>query len=94
MSAWVSDAQFRCIESGLRILSAYTRAEGDVESALAQAVESERDLGRAAVGLATVSRLLAIELAAASGRSERAVVDDLESMVRMLQSAEPRHKSS
>lgn len=84
---WVSDAQFRSIGTGLRVLSSWTHADGAPEDALAAAVRSEHDTNAVAVGLATVARLLAIELAAASGRSERAVIDELSALIRRLQEA-------
>ncbi|MEE4021696.1 hypothetical protein V1Y59_01290 [Gordonia sp. PKS22-38] len=74
----------------MRILTTWSHAEYDSEEALARAVRDQRDPDEAAVGLATVSRLLAIELAAASGRSERAVIGDLEAMIRSLQGPRPR----
>ncbi|WP_439030813.1 hypothetical protein [Gordonia terrae] len=85
--SWVSDAQFRSIGTGLRILSSWTHADDAPEEALARAVGSERDTNAAAVGLATVARLLAIELAAASGRSERTVIDELSALIGRLQDA-------
>ena len=43
---WVSDAQYRCIRAGLRVLSAWTRSTRDPEAALARAVRYEPDGGQ------------------------------------------------
>jgi hypothetical protein len=46
---------------------------------------SKQDQADVAVGLATVSRLLAIELAAATGSTEPAVFERLDALVHRLQ---------
>ncbi len=84
---WVSDAQYRCIRSGLRVLSAWTRSTRDPEAALARAVRYEPDGGQVVVGLATVARLLAMELAAATGVTEREVLERTGVTVEQLQYA-------
>ena len=84
---WESDAQYRCIRAGLRVLSAWTRSTRDPEAALARALRYEHDGGQVVIGLATVSRLLAMELAAATGVSEQDVLERTGATVERLQYA-------
>ncbi|MFT3862297.1 hypothetical protein [Micropruina sp.] len=84
---WVSDAQYRCIRAGLRVLSAWTRPSRDPEAALSRALRYEPDGGQVTVGLATIARLLAMELAAATGRTEREVLEETGATVERLQYA-------
>lgn len=84
---WVSEAQYRCIRSGLRVLSAWLRPSDDPEAALSRALGYEPDGGQVLVGLATIARLLAMELAAATGRTEREVLERTGSTVERLQYA-------
>ncbi|WP_448262403.1 hypothetical protein [Microbacterium aurum] len=76
-SSWVSDAQFRSVHAGLRVVSAWADADQEPEAALDGALRHEPDAADVVVGLATVSRLLAIELAAATGSTEGAVLEGL-----------------
>ncbi|MFT4296173.1 MAG: hypothetical protein QM582_12260 [Micropruina sp.] len=82
---WVSDAQYRCIRAGLRVLSAWTRPSRDPDAALGRALRYEPDGGQVVVGLATVARLLAMELAAATGRTEQEVLTRTGATVERLQ---------
>lgn len=83
--SWVSAAQFRSIQAGLRVVEAWVDAEREPESALDGALRREADLGDVVVGLATVSRLLAIELAAETGVTEGAVLARLGGLVDRMQ---------
>lgn len=69
------------------MLSAWTRSARDPEAALGRALRYEPDGGQVVVGLATVARLLAMELAAATGRSEREVLEGTGATVERLQYA-------
>lgn len=82
---WVSPLQYRGIRAGLRVVDAWARAERDPEDALDRALGREDDPAGVVVGLATVTRLLAIELAVATGRSEAAVLDGLAATIGRLQ---------
>lgn len=82
---WVSPAQFRAIEAGLRVIEQWSRAEQEAEAALSRALRAEPDPADMVIGLASVTRLLAIELAVATDRSERQVLRGLEARVRQLQ---------
>lgn len=86
-AAWVSDAQYRSVRAGLRVLRAWTRPGRDPEAALARALRYEPDGGQVVVGLATVARLLAMELAAATGVREREVLERVGATVERLQYA-------
>ncbi|MFD5213338.1 hypothetical protein [Microbacterium sp. NPDC058345] len=81
----VSDAQYRDIHAGLRVVRAWAEADDYPEAALDEALQREDGPAGTAIGLATVARLLAIELAAASGRTEIAVLDDLAATMHRLQ---------
>ncbi|MGB4778097.1 hypothetical protein [Microbacterium sp.] len=83
--SWVSSAQFRSIQAGLRIVAAWADADHEPESALDGALRRESDPADVVVGLATVSRLLAIELATATGATEGAVLDRLGALVDRMQ---------
>lgn len=83
--SWVSEAQFRSIQAGLRVVSAWADAHHEPEAALDGALRCEPDPADVVVGLATVSRLLAIELAAASGSTESAVLERLGARVDRMQ---------
>ena len=88
MSAgWVSDAQYRCIQAGLRVLRSWTRAGRDPDAALGRALWYEPDGAQVVVGLATVARLLAMELAAATGTGEQEVLERVGATVQRLQYA-------
>lgn len=82
---WVPEAQFRSIQARLRVVAAWADAEQEPEAALDGALRSEPDPADVVVRLATVSRLLAIELAAATGLSEAAVLAQLGVRVARLQ---------
>ncbi|MFV0374434.1 hypothetical protein [Microbacterium sp.] len=82
---WVSAEQYRGIRVGLRIVEAWADARDEPEEKLRVALQRETDLPDIVIGLATVARLLAIDLAAATGRSELAVVEHLGAKVEQLQ---------
>lgn len=82
---WVSQAQYRSIQAGLRVVGAWTAADHAPEAALDGALRRERDPADVVVGLATVARLLALELAAATGASETAVLNRLAAQVERMQ---------
>lgn len=84
---WVSAAQFRSIRAGIRVVGAWAGAEHDPDSALDDALRREADPGDVVVGLATVTRLLAMELAAATGSTEAGVLRHLDARVHRLQYA-------
>jgi hypothetical protein len=89
-SRWVSDAQFGSIQAGLRVVGDWAAADDDPEGALDRALRREPDGDVVGVGLATVSRLLAIELAAATGSTEADVLERLAERVSRLQYAATR----
>ncbi|KGM13977.1 hypothetical protein [Cellulomonas bogoriensis] len=80
---WVTPVQFQAIEAGLRVVTAWTNA-GD-EDALAHALHRETDAADIVIGLATVTRLLAMELAAATATTETDVLAHLDARVHHLQ---------
>ncbi|MDQ1122598.1 hypothetical protein [Microbacterium trichothecenolyticum] len=84
-STWVSDAQYRSIHAGLRVVEAWGDAEHDPEEALSRALRAEADPADLVIGLATLSRLLALELAAAAGVSEAVVLARVRAVVERLQ---------
>ncbi|GAA3661032.1 hypothetical protein [Microbacterium marinilacus] len=83
--SWVSEDQYRSIQAGLRVVAAWADAEHEPEAALDGALRRESDPGDVVVGLATVSRLLAIELAAATGATEGAILARLGARVDRMQ---------
>lgn len=82
---WATPTQYGCIESGLRVLTAWVVADDDPEGALDRAIRQEPDPAGTLVGSAVVARLLAIELAAATGTTEQTVLADLTATVCLLQ---------
>lgn len=82
---WVSEDQYRGIRVGLRIVESWATAGEEPERELSRALRRERDPSDIVIGLATVARLLAIDLAAATGASEEAVLGRLERNVEALQ---------
>lgn len=84
---WVSAPQYRGIHAGLRIVSAWAGAPFQPEEALDLALRQEQDPTEVVVGLATVARLLALELGAATGRSDLVVLEHLAATVDRLQGA-------
>lgn len=84
-STWVSAAQYRSIQAGLRVVEAWGDADRDPEEALGCALRAEPDAADLVIGLATVSRLLALELAAATGTSEGLVLARVRTVVERLQ---------
>ncbi|MFY1637086.1 hypothetical protein ACN27F_28055 [Solwaraspora sp. WMMB335] len=85
--SWLSPTQFRCLRSGLRVVTTWAAEDREPETALQQALHDEPALVEVTVGLATVSRLLAIELATATGATETEVLRRLDAMVHRLQGA-------
>lgn len=83
--SWVSEAQFRSIQAGLRVVTAWADAEHEPEAAFDGALRREPDSADVVVGLATVSRLLAIELGVATGTTEGAVLARLGALVDRMQ---------
>ena len=84
-SSWISEAQLRSIEAGLRVVAAWALADREPDAALDGALRREPDPADVVVGLATVSRLLAIELAAAIGSTEGAVFERLVARIDRVQ---------
>lgn len=82
---WVSAAQYRGIQAGLRVVNAWAGAGDDPDSELDRALRREDESADVVVGLATVARLIAIELAAATGRTETGVLDQLAATIQRLQ---------
>ncbi|QSB15130.1 hypothetical protein JQS43_01765 [Natronosporangium hydrolyticum] len=85
--SWLSPTQFRCLRSGLRVVTTWAAEDRESDTALQQALHDEPDPSEVIVGLATVSRLLAIELAAATGATETEVLSRLAATVHRLQGA-------
>lgn len=83
--AWVSHAQYRSIQAGLRVVGAWAAADREPEAALDGALRRETEPADVVVGLATVARLLALELAAATGTTETAVLNRLAAQVERMQ---------
>ncbi|WP_422771451.1 hypothetical protein ACN28C_33375 [Plantactinospora sp. WMMC1484] len=83
--SWLSPTQFRCLRSGLRVVTTWAAEDLEPEAALTQALHDEPALVEVVVGLATVSRLLAIELATATGATEAEVLARLDATVHRLQ---------
>jgi hypothetical protein len=82
---WVSVPQYQGIQAGLRVINAWAEAGDNPESALDWALRREDSPADVVVGLATVARLLAVELAAATGRTETSVLDQLAVTIHRLQ---------
>lgn len=82
---WVTGAQYRSIQSGLRVVGAWADGDREPEAALDRALRREADPADVVVGLATVARLLALELAAATGTTETAVLNRLTAQVERMQ---------
>lgn len=87
---WVSDLQYRCTMSGLRVVGSWIDSDHEPEQALVSAVRREPAPDELVIGLATVSRLLTIELAAATGRTEREVLRGLHDITTELQRRDSR----
>ncbi len=68
--------QTRALDTALRVVVRWMTAVEDSDRALLTAVDDEHP-GEVVVGLSTLTRLLLIELAAASGRSEVTVLAEL-----------------
>ena len=84
-SAWVSDVQYRGIQAGLRIVGAWAAADRSPQVAFEEALHRESDPTEVVVGLATVSRLLAIELAVVTGSTEADVIRGIAHRARGMQ---------
>lgn len=82
---WLTQAQFRALAAALRVVDAWVMADEQPELALDHALRREPDLLDATVGLATVTRMMAIELAAATGSTEAQVLGRVGARVRRLQ---------
>ncbi len=82
---WVDPAQFHAVEAGLRVVAAWSRATCDADVALEGALRQEPDQADVLVGLATVTRLLAMELAVVTASSETEVLAQLDARVHRLQ---------
>lgn len=82
---WLSPAQFRCLQAGLRVVGNWVADDHDPDIALRRALNDEPAPIDVVIGLATVSRLLAIELAAATGATETEVLTRLTATVNQLQ---------
>lgn len=82
---WVSDLQYRCMTAGLGVVRSWVDAGQEQQETLLAALRREPVPGELVIGLATVSRLLAIELAAATGRTEREVLHRLDELTSELQ---------
>lgn len=72
----LSAEQAHALDTALRVMVRWLTAVEDPDRALLDAVDAEHP-GEVVVGLATLDRLLLIELAAATGRSEVAVLAEL-----------------
>lgn len=81
--AAMSDAQASAAEAGLRTLVTWSLATADPQDALLEALRRE-DPAEVAVGLATIGRMLAVELGIRSGRDEIAVLADLRDVLERL----------
>lgn len=84
-AGWVSAPQYRGIQTGLRIVNSWAKADQEPEEALDRALRREHSPADAVVGLATVARLLALELGAATGRTETTVLEQLAVTVARMQ---------
>ncbi len=73
---WLDPAQQHAVAVALGAVHSWAAADEDHEAVLVQALR-DQDPATVMIGLATVTRLLAIELGAGSGRSELTVLDDL-----------------
>lgn len=73
---WLDPAQEHAVAVAVTVLRTWAGAGEDPDAALLEILR-DQDPATAMVGLATVSRLLAIELGACSRRTERAVLADL-----------------
>jgi hypothetical protein len=82
----MSPAQAGAAQAGLRTLAAWALAASDPEEVLLSRLRRQ-DPAEVLVGLATVGRLLATELALATGRDEVRVLTDLDRVVQGLQVA-------
>lgn len=80
MTAWLEPAQQHAAATALQVLRRWTNADHDPDAELLDALR-QQDPATALVGLATVARLLAIELAACSQRTECAVLAELDTLV-------------
>jgi len=70
---WLAPAQQHAVAAALDVLQAWTGTRHDPDSALLEALRRQ-DPATAMIGLATVARLFAIELAHRSDRSEQEVI--------------------
>lgn len=82
----MNDAQADAAQAGLRALVAWSLATTDPEDALLHALARE-DTAEVTIGLATVGRMLALELGLRSGRDEVAVLADLGGMLERLRAS-------
>lgn len=73
---WVEPAQQHAVVTAMTVVRAWTEAQDDPEAALLDALRRQ-DHATAMIGLATVARLLAVELGVCSHRTEEAVLADL-----------------
>lgn len=72
----------KAIDTGLRVLSSWI--EDDSQDALINALNREPDKAALLIGLSDVARLLTLELAIATDRSEGKVIQDLAKQVEDL----------
>lgn len=77
---WLDPTQQHAARSALRVLRSWASAADDPDEVLLRSLAQE-DLATVLLGLATVSRLLAIELGACSARSEHEVLAELDAVV-------------
>jgi len=73
---WLEPAQQHAVVTAMTVVRAWAEAQGDPEAALLEALRRQ-DAATAMIGLATVARLLAVELGVCSHRTEEAVLADL-----------------
>ena len=73
---WLEPAQQHAVTTALAVVRAWAEAQDDPEAALLDALRRQ-DPATAMVGLATMARLLAVELGVCSHRTEEAVLADL-----------------
>lgn len=77
-------AQTSAAEAGLRTLVTWSLATTDHDDVLLAALRRENP-AEVAIGLATIGRMLAVELAVRSGRDEVTVLADLCGLLNQLQ---------
>ncbi len=73
---WLEPAQQHAVATSMAVLRAWAEARDDPEDVLLEALRHQ-DPATVIIGLATVARLLAVELGVCSHRTETAVLADL-----------------